>query len=78
MIGYKFKIQNITGENFYHQQFRLILCGFALQNYPDFKVDIKTGGPKRTAWRVCFLVLWKRCHKLQGRMVGETEEDIKY
>lgn len=81
MIGYKFKIQNSKGDNFYINDFVTDpLRFFALQNYPDFEVDIKNAELQKEGQHGVFdffSYYGKRVINFQGIIVGETEEDIE-
>lgn len=81
MTGYKFKIQNISGEFFFINDFTTDpLRFFALQNYPDFEVDIKNSEVQKEGQHGVFdffSFYGKRVINFQGVIVGETEEDVE-
>lgn len=81
MINYKFKIQNANGDYFYLNDFVTDPSRFfALQDYPDFEVDIKNAELAKEGQHGVFdffSFYGKRVINFNGVMVGITEGDIE-
>lgn len=81
MTGYKFKIQNTNGDYFYINDFVTDpLRFFALQDYPDFEVDIKNAELAKEGQHGIFdffSFYGKRLINFTGVIVGEDEGDVE-
>lgn len=81
MINYKFKIENENGDFIYlNDHVTDPLRFFALQEYPDFDVDIKNSELAKDGQHGIFdffSFYGKRLINFNGVMVGEDESDIE-
>ena len=81
MIGYKFKLQNNNGDSIYLNDFVTDPNNFlALQDYPDFSVDIKNNEVAREGqhgiWDF-YSFYGKRVLNFAGIIIGQTEGDVE-
>lgn len=81
MINYKFKIENSNGDYIYlNDHITDPLRFFALQEYPDFDIDIKSSELAKDGQHGIFdfySFYGKRIINFNGLMVGENETDIE-
>lgn len=81
MINYKFKIENSNGDYIYlNDHITDPLRFFALQDYPDFDIDIKNYELAKDGQHGIFdfySFYGKRIINFSGVMVGENESDIE-
>lgn len=81
MLNYKFKIENTNGDFFYINDFTTDpLRFFALQQYPDFEVDVKNAELAKEGQHGIFdffSFYGKRVINFDGLIIGEDEADIE-
>lgn len=81
MIGYKFKIQNASGDYFYINDFVTDPLRFiALQDYPSMDVDIKNNEVAREGQHGIFdfySFYGKRVINFSGVIIGVSEADVE-